>query len=117
MPIKKVLFAQVPVKIWTEDVDHESIEQLKRISALPFIFHHVAAMPDVHLGVGATVGTVVATKGAVIPAAVGVDIGCGMAAVRLPFRSCVLDGKLSRLRSAIERAIPVGFESNRDIGA
>ncbi len=115
MPIKKTLQGRVPVKIWTDDVDSLSMQQLKNITQLPFVFHHVAAMADVHLGIGATVGSVVAMKGAVVPAAVGVDIGCGMAAVRLPFRSGVLDGKLQDLRRAIEGSIPVGFNSNKRV--
>ena len=84
MPIKQIIkSSRVPVKMWTNDVDEGSIRQLKNVADLPFVFHHVAAMPDVHVGMGATIGSVIATKGAVIPAAVGVDIGCGMAAVKL----------------------------------
>ena len=84
MPIAQTLTenSSVPVKIWTRDIDLKSIDQLKNVARLPFVFHHVAAMPDVHAGMGATIGSVIATKGAVIPAAVGVDIGCGMLAVR-----------------------------------
>lgn len=115
MPIKQVLEARVPVKIWTGDADAASVAQLKNIAALPFVFHHVAAMADVHLGIGATVGSVLATKGAVIPAAVGVDIGCGMAAVRLALRSAALEGRLPALRQAIERTVPVGFERHREV--
>lgn len=110
--MKKVITdSRVPIKIWTEDVDYNSIEQLKNIANLPFIFKHVAAMPDVHLGKGATVGSVIATKGAIIPAAVGVDIGCGMSAIKLPFNASLLkenDTRKARLRSAIEAVIPVG---------
>ena len=77
MPIKQVIADQrVPVKIWTDDVDERSIEQLTNIATLPFIHHHVAAMPDVHLGIGATIGSVIATHRAIIPAAVGVDRHC-----------------------------------------
>lgn len=84
MPIKKVLeTGGVPVKIWTDEVELKSLNQLENVAGLPFVFHHVAAMPDVHAGMGATIGSVIATKRAVIPTAVGVDIGCGMAAVRL----------------------------------
>ena len=115
MPIKKLIAGPVPVKIWTDDVDNQSLAQLENIARLPCVFHHVAAMADVHLGIGAAVGAVVATKGAVIPAAVGVDIGCGMAAVRLPFASVALDGKVADVRRAIERVIPVGFDGNREI--
>ncbi len=76
MPIKKVIASKrVPVKIWTDDVDDRSLQQLSNIASMPFIHHHVAAMPDVHLGIGATMGSVIATHKAIIPAAVGVDIG------------------------------------------
>jgi tRNA-splicing ligase RtcB len=112
MPIKQEIQARVPIKLWTDDADRASLDQLRNIAALPFVFKHVAAMPDVHLGVGATVGSVVATKGAVVPAAVGVDIGCGMAAISLPFEAGILEGKLPALRSAIERVVPVGFSGN-----
>lgn len=77
MPAQPVLIEQrVPVKIWTDDVDERSKEQLLNIVSLPLI-HHVAAMPDVHLGIGATIGSVIATHKAIIPATVGADIGCG----------------------------------------
>src|ERR1044071_7740276 len=76
-----------PVKMWTRGVavDPKAREQLSRAAKMPFIFKHVAAMPDVHVGIGATVGSVIPTRGAVIPAAVGVDIGCGMMAVPSAF--------------------------------
>jgi tRNA-splicing ligase RtcB len=89
-----------------------SIEEqamLRNVSRLPCLFKHVALMPDAHLGKGSMVGSVVATKEAVIPATVGVDIGCGMMAVKTPFKSGILDGKLKELRSKIEEAIPTGF--------
>ncbi|MBI2386810.1 MAG: RtcB family protein [Elusimicrobia bacterium] len=115
MPIKKIVDARVPVKIWADDVEPDALKQLKNIAALPFVFKHVAAMPDVHLGKGATVGSVIATENAVVPAAVGVDIGCGMCAVKLEgVTSSRLEGKLAELRSNIERAVPVGFHENRD---
>ncbi len=115
MPIRKTLEARVPIKIWTDDADSAAKQQLRNVAALPFVFHHVAAMADVHLGVGATVGSVIATKGAIVPAAVGVDIGCGMAALRLPFKSAAIEGKTAAIRHAIERSVPVGFESHRRI--
>ncbi len=87
---------------------------LRNVSRLPCLFKHVALMPDAHLGKGSMVGSVVATKEAVIPATVGVDIGCGMMAVKTPFRSVILEGKLKELRSRIEEAIPVGFNQHRD---
>ena len=80
---------------------------------MPFIFKHVAAMPDVHVGIGATVGSVVATKGAIIPAAVGVDIGCGMMAVQTSLTASDLPDSLASLRTRIERAVPHGFVSTR----
>jgi len=111
MPIQRTLNkGKVPVKIYTEDIEHEAIDQLAKIAQLPFIHSHVAAMPDVHMGIGATVGSVIPTRGAIIPAAVGVDIGCGMNALRLSLRAEQLPDSLHRVRSAIESAIPVGFE-------
>jgi tRNA-splicing ligase RtcB len=104
----------VPIKLWTpiEDVESSALDQLKNIASLPWCFHHVAVMPDVHLGKGATVGSVVAMKGAVSPAAVGVDIGCGMAAVQTNLTANDLPGDLKRIRSAIEATIPVGFSQH-----
>jgi len=111
MPIQRTLNkGKVPVKIYTEDIEPEAIQQLANIAELPFIHSHVAAMPDVHMGIGATVGSVIPTRGAIIPAAVGVDIGCGMNALRLSLRAEQLPDSLRRVRSAIESAIPVGFE-------
>lgn len=109
MSIKLTLESHVPVYVWTTDIDERSKQQLRNTASLPCMFHHVAAMPDVHLGIGATVGSVVATKEAVIPAAVGVDIGCGMMAVQLPFTASQLPDSLKALRSEIEWSVPVGF--------
>lgn len=92
----------------------EEQSMLRNVSRLPCLFKHVALMPDAHLGKGSMVGSVVATKDAVIPATVGVDIGCGMMAVKTPFKSVILEGKLKELRSQIEEAIPVGFNDYRD---
>jgi tRNA-splicing ligase RtcB len=97
------------VHIWTDQVDENSKQQLLNTASLPCVFKHVAAMPDVHFGMGATVGSVVATKSAVIPAAVGVDIGCGMMAAKLPFTASQLPDSLKGLRSEIEWSVPVGF--------
>ncbi len=114
MPIKRVITkGRVPVKIYTEDVEHSALEQLANIAHLPIIHSHVAAMPDVHMGIGATVGSVIPTKGAIIPAAVGVDIGCGMNAVRLSLKAEQLPDTMFRIRTAIERAIPVGFNQHK----
>jgi tRNA-splicing ligase RtcB (3'-phosphate/5'-hydroxy nucleic acid ligase) len=95
------------------EVDSDVIAQLKRVAGLPWVAHHVAVMPDVHQGRGATVGSVIAMRGAVAPAAVGVDIGCGMAAVRTSLVASDLPDDLRRLRLAIEEEIPVGKLAHR----
>ncbi|QGW66454.1 RtcB family protein [Lysobacter soli] len=102
--------ATTPIKGWTHGVpvEDQARQQLRNIATLPFVGPWVAVMPDVHLGIGATVGSVVPTKGAIIPAAVGVDIGCGMAAVRTTLRADDLPDDLSLLRNSIERSVPVG---------
>ena len=99
-----------PIKAWTEGVpvDEKAMRQVYETAALPFIYKHVALMPDVHWGMGATIGSVVPTKGAIIPAAVGVDIGCGMMAVQLDLTADELPDNLSGLRSLIEAAVPHG---------
>ncbi|KGF79208.1 Fis family transcriptional regulator [Massilia sp. JS1662] len=110
MPIVQTLHkGRVPVHIYTDDIDHAALQQLLNIASLPIVHPHVAAMPDVHAGIGATVGSVIPTQSAIIPAAVGVDIGCGMNAVRTTLTASQLPDSLARLRSAIEAAVPVGF--------
>jgi tRNA-splicing ligase RtcB len=106
---------KVDVLAWADPGQIESValDQLRNIARLPWVFHHVAAMPDVHYGKGATVGSVIAMKDALSPAAVGVDIGCGVAAVRTSLTASDLPDSLAGLRSEIERAIPVGFEQHR----
>src|SRR6478609_6169240 len=103
-----------PIKAWTIGVpfEAEAEAQLRRVAQLPFIHKWVAVMPDVHSGIGATVGSVIATKGAIIPAAVGVDIGCGMIAARTSLRASDLPDNLRALRSAIEAAVPHGRTAN-----
>lgn len=91
-----------------ETIEPEALQQLHNISEMPFVFKHLAVMPDCHLGKGATVGSVIATKGAIIPAAVGVDIGCGMIAVKTKFFAKDLPDNLERIRIGIERRIPLG---------
>ena len=91
-----------------EAIEPQAKAQLENISEMPFVFHHVAVMPDCHLGKGATVGSVIATNGAIIPAAVGVDVGCGMVAVRTKFFARDLPDNLDKLRQGIERRIPLG---------
>ena len=114
MPAITIKGRNVPIQIWAplEEVDTQVITQLKNVAALPWVAHHVAVMPDVHLGKGATVGSVIAMHGAVAPAAVGVDIGCGMAAVKTSLTSRDLPDDLRRVRLEIENAIPVGRMSH-----
>jgi tRNA-splicing ligase RtcB len=111
-----------PIKAWTRGVQLEdaALRQLQNVASLPFIHHHVAVMPDVHWGKGATVGSVIPTVGAIIPAAVGVDIGCGMMAARTSIRAEHLPDDLSALRSQFEAAVPHGRTDNggrNDVGA
>ncbi|MDR6510478.1 tRNA-splicing ligase RtcB [Novosphingobium capsulatum] len=105
----------MPIKMWTRGVpvEDEARAQLTRAAKMPFIFKHVAAMPDVHVGIGATVGSVIPTRGAVIPAAVGVDIGCGMMAARTSLMAHDLPDNLEGIRSAIEQAVPHGRSVGR----
>jgi len=114
MPSITIKGRNVPIRLWApiEEVDSQVITQLKNVAALPWVAHHVAVMPDVHLGKGATVGSVVAMRGAVAPAAVGVDIGCGMAAVKTSLTAEDLPDDLRKLRLSIEDAIPVGRMSH-----
>jgi tRNA-splicing ligase RtcB len=113
MPVRQTIEGgRVPVKVFTGDLDTLARQQLANVAQLPIVFGHVAAMPDVHAGIGATVGSVIPTRRAVIPAAVGVDIGCGMNAVRLSLEAAQLPDGLSRVRAAIERAVPVGFDEH-----
>ena len=110
MPVRQRLSqTRIPVHVYTDELEDSARTQLLNIANLPIVHHHVAAMPDVHMGIGATVGSVIATRKAVIPAAVGVDIGCGMNAVRLSLTAEQLPGSLKQTRAAIEAAVPVGF--------
>ena len=105
-----------PVLSWAgHDLAPREMQMARNVASLPFVFKHVALMPDVHLGKGALVGSVIATKEAIIPAAVGVDIGCGMSAIKTPFTEKQLDGKLKKIRLELEAQIPVGFEENKNI--
>ncbi|WP_165680532.1 RtcB family protein [Metapseudomonas otitidis] len=111
-----------PIKLWTQGVpvEDDARKQLINTAKMPFIFKHLAVMPDVHLGKGSTIGSVIPTVGAIIPAAVGVDIGCGMIAARTSLTASDLPDNLAGLRSAIERAVPHGrsvSRGGRDKGA
>jgi tRNA-splicing ligase RtcB len=103
------------IKLWTRGVpvDEKARDQLAKAAQMPFIFRHMAVMPDVHVGIGATVGSVIPTRGAVIPAAVGVDIGCGMMAARTSLVASDLPDTLEGVRAAIEQAVPVGRSVGR----
>src|SRR5262245_9708728 len=104
----------VPIKAWTKGVpvEESAQKQLVNVAQMPFIYKWVAAMPDVHYGIGATVGSVIPTKGAIIPAAVGVDIGCGMMAVKTTLKASQLPDNLFGIRTAIEHAVPHGRTDN-----
>jgi len=117
MPYEKLpLATRSPVFSWANHaLGSDEIKMAKNVASLPFVFKHVALMPDVHLGKGALVGSVVATKEALMPAAVGVDVGCGMCAIKTPFSAEKLEGKLKKIRLDIEAAIPTGFNENKNV--
>lgn len=103
-----------PIKAWTDHIEDSALVQLKNLARLPFLASNgVAVMPDVHAGIGSTVGSVIATKKAIIPAAVGVDIGCGMNAVRLSLKASDLPESLKGVRAEIERLVPTGFSMHQ----
>jgi tRNA-splicing ligase RtcB len=113
--IQEIREGRVPVEVYTAEIEAQARQQLVNISQLPIVHHHVAAMPDVHLGIGATVGSVIPTKSAIIPAAVGVDIGCGMIASRLSLTAKDIDEKsLLKVFNQISRDVPVGFNQHDD---
>ena len=113
MPIRKIInTGMVPLHIYTDQIEEKAMKQLENVSMLSLIHHHVAVMPDVHWGLGATIGSVIPTLKAIIPAAVGVDIGCGMMACRLNLNANDLPDNLSDIRSQIEQAVPHGRTDN-----
>lgn len=116
MPIMQTMTEQrVPVHIWTNDIDDGAKKQLANAASLPFIHHHIAAMPDVHVGRGATIGSVIATHKAIVPATVGVDIGCGMLACQLSLTGNDIDEKsLQKVFNQISRDIPVGRNQHKE---
>jgi tRNA-splicing ligase RtcB len=118
MPVhQEINEGRVPVKLYTGEIEPAARAQLVNLSRLPIVHHHVAAMPDVHLGIGATVGSVIPTLRAIIPAAVGVDIGCGMMASRLSLSANELDeAVLKKVFNQISRDVPVGFGQHDDRG-
>ena len=116
MPVRQQISeGLVPVKVYTGEIEPAARQQLVNVSRLPIVHHHVAAMPDVHLGIGATVGSVIPTLKAIIPAAVGVDIGCGMMAARLSLTgNDFSERELKKIFDRIERDVPVGFAQHDD---
>ncbi len=116
MPVlEEIREGRVPVKVYTSELEPGARAQLVNVSQLPIVHHHVAAMPDVHLGIGATVGSVIPTLRAIIPAAVGVDIGCGMIAARTSLTANDLDERrLKKVFDQISRDVPVGFEQHEE---
>lgn len=114
-----VLGNKVPIKRWTNgiQVEHHAEAQLNNAANLPFIFKHIAVMPDVHAGIGCTVGSVVPTKGAIVPAMVGVDIGCGMQAVKLSLTKDQIPEDKFQIRKLIESAVPHGLSKGKDTGS
>lgn len=114
MPIKLELAGTyAPVFVWTDELEPQARQQLINTASIPWVWHHVCAMPDSHYGIGATVGSVVATREAISPAAVGVDIGCGMEVLRTTLRAEDLKD-LKGLRHDIERSVPVGFNQHSE---
>ena len=116
MPVlQEIREGRVPVKVYTRALEPQARQQLVNVSRLPVVHHHVAAMPDVHLGIGATVGSVIPTLRAIIPAAVGVDIGCGMIAARLSLGAGDLDERsLRRVFDQVSRDVPAGFHQHEE---
>lgn len=106
---------RVPVLVWAKDMDPGTLQQLMDLARMPYVFHHVAAMPDAHVGIGATIGSVFATENAVVPSAVGVDIGCGMCALPTENNVGDLPGPqfFDRVAEAVFRAIPSGFQGHQ----
>ena len=116
MPVRQTIDeGRVPVKVYTDEVEASARQQLVNLSKLAIVHHHVAAMPDVHTGIGATVGSVIATHRAIIPAAVGVDIGCGMIATRTSLTANELDEpRIKRVFDQISRDVPVGRDQHKE---
>lgn len=111
--MKIISTEKIPVKMWLNEIEDGAVEQVKNLANLPFAFKHIAIMPDSHQGYGMPIGGVLATKGVVIPNAVGVDIGCGMCAVKTSLKEINTD-KLKKIMSEIRRVIPVGFKKHKE---
>lgn len=110
--IKTITTEKNPIKLWLDDIDQDTLQQAKNLANLPFLFHHVAIMPDAHVGYGMPIGGVAATQGVIIPNAVGVDIGCGVAAVRTSLPG-LEKPELKRILQGIRQSIPLGFAHHK----
>jgi tRNA-splicing ligase RtcB len=110
--MKVITTENVPIKLWLDDIEEGALEQARNLANLPFVFKHVAIMPDSHQGYGMPIGGVLATKGVVIPNAVGVDIGCGMCAMRTSLHSIDKDS-LKKIMGLIRERIPTGFDHHK----
>lgn len=107
---------KVPIKMWADSIEEKALTQAHNLASLPYAFHHIALMPDVHCGLGMPIGGVLATKGVVIPNAVGVDIGCGMCAIKTSLRvEDIDDKKIHKVLSAIRRRVPLGFDHHKEL--
>lgn len=112
---REIMGTKLTAKLWLDEVEDSCMEQIVRLASLPYAFHHVAIMPDAHTGVGMPIGGVLATKGVVVPNAVGVDIGCGMCAVRTNLKASELCRKdITTVMSHIRKNIPLGFDHRKE---
>jgi tRNA-splicing ligase RtcB len=109
---KVITTERIPIMLWLDDIDDKAMEQAKNAANLPIAFHHIAIMPDAHMGYGVPIGSVIATKGAVIPNAVGVDIGCGMCVARTELTEITTDA-LKDIMGKIREAVPLGFNHHK----
>jgi tRNA-splicing ligase RtcB len=114
--MKVITTERIPIKLWLDDIEDSAMEQVLNLAKLPFAYHHIAIMPDAHTGYGMPIGGVMATEGVVVPNAVGVDIGCGMCAVKssLEVKDADIDG-LKKVMGLIRKRVPVGFDHHKDI--
>ncbi|MBF0363542.1 MAG: RtcB family protein [Oligoflexia bacterium] len=113
--IQEITNTRIPIKIWASDLENSALEQAINVTKIPVAIHHVALMADAHTGKGSTIGSVIALNKAIIPSAVGVDIGCGMIALKLPFKIDQFTKDIKHLRHSFERSIPLGRNGNRDV--
>ena len=112
--MKKVITTEnIPIKLWLDDIEEEPLQQAKNLANLPFVFKHISIMPDSHLGYGMPIGGIMATKDVVVPNAVGVEIGCGMCAVKTSIKEFESVDVLKKIMGEIRKAVPVGFKHHK----